>query len=69
MGFASNNFYCATSVYHLTAIAQILEHECNEKHDELVVMMTRIRGRCFSFFFALVETGRAQPINHDRNPL
>jgi hypothetical protein len=41
----------------------------NEKHYEVVVMMTRIRGRCFSFFFALVETGRAQPINHDRNPL
>ena len=30
-------------------------------------MMTRIRGRCFSFFFALVEAGRAEPVNHDRN--
>ena len=39
--------------YHLTGAAQILEHECNEKPNELDVMMTRIRGRCFSFFFAL----------------
>jgi hypothetical protein len=36
----------------LTQFAQTLEHEFNEKHYELEVMMTRIRGRCFSFFFA-----------------
>ena len=40
-------------VYHLTGAPQILEHKHNEKPNELVVMMTRIRGRCFSFFFAL----------------
>jgi 23S rRNA pseudouridine1911/1915/1917 synthase len=29
----------------------LLEHDTNEKHIELEVMMTRIRGRCFSFFY------------------
>ncbi len=51
-----NNFYCLNLVYHLTGDPHILEHKHNEKPNELVVMMTRIRGRCFSFFFALTAT-------------
>jgi len=43
-------------VYHLTSIPPILDHKHNEKPNEIVVMMTRIRGRCFSFFFALSAT-------------
>ena len=48
-----NNFCRVKLVYHLTGTPLILDHKHNEKPNELVVMMTRIRGRCFSFFFAL----------------
>jgi 23S rRNA pseudouridine1911/1915/1917 synthase len=38
---------------------QILEHKWNEKHNEVEVIMFRIRGRCFSFFYALITSRRA----------
>ena len=51
--------------YHLTRALQILEHKHNEKPNELVVMMTRIRGRCFSFFFALTASSIMIEILHE----
>lgn len=51
--------------YHLTRAPQILEHKHNEKPNELVVMMTRIRGRCFSFFFALTAASIMIEILHE----
>ena len=53
------------SFYHLTGALQILEHKHNEKPNELVVMMTRIRGRCFSFFFALTASSIMIEILHE----
>jgi 23S rRNA pseudouridine1911/1915/1917 synthase len=51
--------------YHLTRTLQILEHKDNEKPNEFVVVMTRIRGRCFSFFFALTSSSIMIEILHE----